>query len=63
MRFAAVAGVLTPGRTLTWRGAYTCRRLECFEQALARRAFKRVLRINVSVEPGLARLYTEYSNG
>ena len=32
-------GVLTPGRTLPGRGAYTCRRVECFEQALARRAF------------------------
>lgn len=63
MRFAAVAGVLTPGRTLAGRGAYTCRRVECFEQALARSAFKRVLRMNVSVEPGLARLYTGYPNG
>jgi predicted RNA-binding protein YlxR (DUF448 family) len=59
LRFAAVDGALTPGRTLAGRGAYTCRRLACFERAAARRAFNRVLRQTVVVEPGLARLYTE----
>ena len=63
VRFGAVGGELTPGRTLAGRGAYTCRRVECFEQACARRAFRRVLRLDTSVEPGLARLYTEWSNG
>ena len=36
VRFAAVGGVLTPGRILAGRGAYTCRRVECFEQCLCR---------------------------
>ena len=63
MRFGAVGGVLTPGRTIAGRGAYTCRRVECYEQALARRAFKRVLRVDASVEPELGRLYTGWSNG
>jgi predicted RNA-binding protein YlxR (DUF448 family) len=59
VRFAAVHGVLTPGRALPGRGAYTCRRLACFERAVARRAFNRVLQCTVRVEPGLARLYTD----
>jgi predicted RNA-binding protein YlxR (DUF448 family) len=59
VRFAAVGGRLAPGRTLPGRGVYTCRRLACFERALARRAFNRVLRETVTVEPELARLYTE----
>lgn len=58
LRFAAVAGVLTPGRRLPGRGVYTCRRLACFERATARRAFNRVLRQTVVVESSLARLYT-----
>jgi predicted RNA-binding protein YlxR (DUF448 family) len=58
-----VDGVLTPGSDLPGRGAYTCRRLDCFEQALERRAFARALRGAVSVEPGLERLYTEESHG
>ena len=63
VRFGAVDGVLTHGRTLPGRGVYTCRRLACFERARERRAFARVLRRPVSVEPGLARLYTEESHG
>jgi predicted RNA-binding protein YlxR (DUF448 family) len=59
VRFAAVGGKLTPGRTLPGRGVYTCSRLACFERALARRAFNRVLRRTVRVEPELARLYTK----
>ena len=62
-RFVAQAGVLTPGRTLPGRGAYTCRRLACFERAVARRAFSRVLKRTVQVDQALARLYTEGSNG
>jgi predicted RNA-binding protein YlxR (DUF448 family) len=41
------------------RGAYTCRRLKCFEQAAARRAFNRILRRTVRVDPALSRLYTD----
>jgi predicted RNA-binding protein YlxR (DUF448 family) len=46
------------GRTEPGRGAYTCRRLACFERAAARRAFNRVLRQSVLVDPDLARIYT-----
>ncbi len=59
LRFAAVDGVLTPGRSLPGRGVYTCRRLACFERSASRRAFSRVLRRPVRVEPGLTALYTE----
>jgi predicted RNA-binding protein YlxR (DUF448 family) len=59
LRFAAVDGELTPGRTLPGRGVYTCRRLSCFERALSRRAFNRVLRRTVTVDRALARLYTD----
>jgi predicted RNA-binding protein YlxR (DUF448 family) len=59
LRFAAQDGVLVQGRSLTGRGAYTCRRLSCFERAVARRAFNRTLRTTVRVVPDLARLYTE----
>lgn len=58
LRFVAKDGVLVPGAGEPGRGAYTCRRLSCFERALARRAFNRTLRRNVRVEPGLASLYT-----
>jgi predicted RNA-binding protein YlxR (DUF448 family) len=58
LRFAAVDGVLQQGRTLSGRGAYTCKRLQCFERAAAHRGFNRVLRRNVKIEPALARLYT-----
>ena len=59
VRFAAAGGSLVTGRNTPGRGVYTCRRLACFERALARRAFNRVLRRTVTVEPELARLYTE----
>jgi uncharacterized protein len=59
LRFAAVDGRLEHGRGLTGRGAYTCRRLACFERALARRGFNRVLRRAVEIDPDLVRLYTE----
>jgi len=63
VRFGSVGGELTPGRTLPGRGVYTCRRLSCFERALANRGFNRVLRRNVSVDSALTRLYTGSSNG
>ncbi len=57
MRFAARRQQLVPGRTEPGRGAYTCRRLACFERAVAARAFNRVLRQTVCVDPELSRLY------
>ena len=62
LRFVASAGELTPGPKAPGRGAYTCRRLPCFERATASRGFNRTLRANVRVDPGLARLYTD-ANG
>jgi predicted RNA-binding protein YlxR (DUF448 family) len=35
LRFAAVDGTLVPGSETPGRGAYTCRRLACFERAEA----------------------------
>ena len=58
-RFVAHAGALVAGRTEPGRGVYTCRRLACFERAADRRAFSRVLKRTVVVDPALARLYTE----
>ena len=63
MRFGARDGELVPGREAPGRGVYTCRRLACFERAAAQRAFARVLRQTVRVDPALARLYTEQSHG
>jgi predicted RNA-binding protein YlxR (DUF448 family) len=63
VRFAAVHGELQPGRTLRGRGVYTCKRLLCFERALARRGFNRVLRQSVTVDPALRRLYTREAHG
>jgi predicted RNA-binding protein YlxR (DUF448 family) len=59
IRFVACDGALTSSRQGPGRGVYTCPRLACFERALARRAFNRTLRQTVTVDPGLARLYTE----
>jgi len=56
VRFTAQAGSLVAGRTQPGRGVYTCRRLACFERAADRRAFNRVLRQTVLVDPALARL-------
>jgi uncharacterized protein len=58
VRFGAVEGRLTAGRTVPGRGVYTCRRLSCFERARASRGFNRVLRRTVDVDPTLSRLYT-----
>ena len=63
VRFASLDGDLVPGRNVPGRGAYTCRRLVCFERASAHRGFARVLRQSVRVDPTLARLYTEELNG
>jgi predicted RNA-binding protein YlxR (DUF448 family) len=56
VRFTARAGRLVAGRTQPGRGVYTCRRLACFERAADRRAFNRVLRQTVVVDPALARI-------
>jgi predicted RNA-binding protein YlxR (DUF448 family) len=58
VRFVARDGLVVPGRNVPGRGAYTCRRLSCFERAVARRAFNRTLKRNIRVEPELASLYT-----
>ena len=63
LRFAARDGELVPApvagsRETPGRGAYTCRRLGCFERAREQRGFARVLRQAVKVDPALARLYT-----
>jgi predicted RNA-binding protein YlxR (DUF448 family) len=63
-RFTIRDGDLVPGAEAPGRGAYTCRRIACFEQARAQRAFARALRQSVQVDPSLARLYTyEEANG
>jgi predicted RNA-binding protein YlxR (DUF448 family) len=61
VRFVARNGVLTPGAKQPGRGVYTCRRLPCFERALSNRAFQRVLRKPVKVDPALVALYTSPS--
>jgi predicted RNA-binding protein YlxR (DUF448 family) len=58
IRFVAREGVLTPGAKSPGRGVYTCRRLQCFERAVANRGFARRLRTSVRVDQDLARLYT-----
>jgi predicted RNA-binding protein YlxR (DUF448 family) len=62
LRFVARDGALTAASKEPGRGAYTCRRLACFERALASRGFNRTLKANVRVDPGLARIYTD-ANG
>jgi len=58
LRFTARDGELVPGARAPGRGAYTCRRLACFERAQAQRGFARALRQGVRVDPALSRLYT-----
>ena len=58
LRFATVDGQLVPGAGMPGRGAYTCRRLACFERAVSRRAFNRTLRKTVRIDQELASLYT-----
>jgi uncharacterized protein len=59
IRFVVRGGALVAGRREPGRGAYTCPKLACFEQAAARGGFSRALRGAVRVDPALARLYTE----
>jgi predicted RNA-binding protein YlxR (DUF448 family) len=61
VRFVAPNGILTPGARRPGRGVYTCKRLPCFERAAANRAFARVLRRPVRVDPALTALYTSSS--
>ena len=61
LRFAARHGQLIQDRYASGRGAYTCRRLACFERARTGHSFNRVLRTTVEVEPSLRALYTEPS--
>ncbi len=58
VRFTARDGALVPGRREPGRGVYTCPRLGCFERAVSRRSFARVLRQNVSIDPALSRVFT-----
>jgi predicted RNA-binding protein YlxR (DUF448 family) len=58
LRFAARDGQLVPGANEPGRGAYTCRRLACFERAVSRRAFNRTLRQTVQIQQELTSLYT-----
>jgi predicted RNA-binding protein YlxR (DUF448 family) len=58
LRFVAPEGVLTSGAMQPGRGVYTCKRLPCFERAVANRAFSRVLKRPVRVDPALEALYT-----
>ena len=58
LRFAAAGGQLVPGAGMPGRGAYTCRRLACFERAVSRRAFNRTLRKTVRIDQELSSLYT-----
>ena len=55
--YGAQGSELVPGRG-AGRGSYTCPRLQCFERAVAGRAFNRILRSNVRIDPALTRLYT-----
>jgi uncharacterized protein len=59
IRFVARDGALRPGDSDPGRGAYTCRRLACFERAASRSGFNRTLRRTLRVDPGLVRLYTD----
>jgi predicted RNA-binding protein YlxR (DUF448 family) len=58
IRFVAENGRLVPGEGRSGRGAYTCRRLACFERAAAGRAFNRTLRRTVQIDPAAGGLYT-----
>jgi predicted RNA-binding protein YlxR (DUF448 family) len=39
------------------RGAYTCRRLSCFERAVSKNAFNRTLRRKIAVSPDLSQVF------
>jgi uncharacterized protein len=59
IRFVARDGILIGSATAPGRGAYTCRRLACFERAASRRGFNRTLKQTVRVDPTLVRFYTD----
>ena len=59
VRFVARDGELVAGRTEPGRGAYTCRDVACFDQAVERRQFARILKQPVRIGPALRRLYTD----
>jgi predicted RNA-binding protein YlxR (DUF448 family) len=59
VRFVAHDGALLHAPNGPGRGAYTCRRLACFERAVTGHAFSRTLRQKVRVDPELARIYTD----
>lgn len=48
VRYTAQDGALVESRTAAGRGAWVCRDRGCFERAIARRAFHRALRTNVT---------------
>lgn len=59
VRFIARDGALVVQPYGEGRGVYTCRDRACFDQAFGRRAFARVLRQPVTVDPSLSSdLYT-----
>jgi predicted RNA-binding protein YlxR (DUF448 family) len=58
IRFVAANGRLVRGESRPGRGVYTCKRLACFERAVARRAFNRALRRSVEIDGTLTALYT-----
>ena len=58
IRFVSDNGSLAPGAGKPGRGAYTCRRLQCFDRAVARQAFNRTLRRTVQIDQELRGLYT-----
>lgn len=59
VRFAARDGALVPGGGVPGRGAYTCRRLACFERAVSRRSFNRVLRQTVTIDAALSEHFAQ----
>jgi len=61
LRFGARGGrmVHDADRRVPGRGAYTCRRLSCFERAVSRRAFARTLRRRIEVPEALKALYEQ----
>jgi predicted RNA-binding protein YlxR (DUF448 family) len=63
LRFVARDGELALRPTDPGRGAYTCRRLACFERALASKAFNRTLKRTVRIDQDLQRLFQEPFRG
>ena len=59
IRFAAVDGALAPGRTLPAAASTRAGGSRASSARSPRRAFDRVLRQTVPVDPALARLYTD----